>query len=253
MSRTKWRWSYHRHKLESGKALPPSWLNTPSSAPCTSLARANTAAEGAPSRTSVNKVLPVFMTGIKGMVGLSCKLCAAIPLRSNCALKLLARVLATMHVACLSMNEHHTVTYWLKSNNLQFHTFSLGRPKATALVLHGLDTDSDLQAVMDELQELRFPVVAAARLHSTVGPRCPLPLIQLLVKKGKKLELLNLKGLFGLVIQDKLCCKTKKVLQSHRFGHNSHTCHNKPACVHCGCPTPHAVLHASLQCSPLLH
>lgn len=67
-----------------------------------------------------------------------------------------------------------------------------------ALVIHGLDTHSDPQAVLDEVQELGFPMVAASRLHSMAEPQKPLPLVQLLVEKGEKVnELLDLKRFLG--------------------------------------------------------
>lgn len=57
--------------------------------------------------------------------------------------------------------------------------FYVGRAKAVTEVRRGLNTDSDPEAV-DELLETGFPVVAASKLHSTIGPRRSLPLILLL-------------------------------------------------------------------------
>lgn len=63
----------------------------------------------------------------------------------------------TLRVICLSVDEHHAVTQWLESHKLQFHTFSIARTPSLLLVLHRLDTDSDPQAVLGDLQELGFP------------------------------------------------------------------------------------------------
>lgn len=73
----------------------------------------------------------------------------------------------------------HELTKWLGSHKLQFHMFLLARTKRVPLILHGLDTDSDRQAILDKLRELSFTVVTAFWLHSTVGPRKPIPLARL--------------------------------------------------------------------------
>lgn len=79
-----------------------------------------------------------------------------------------------------------------------------------ALVLRGLHTHSDPQDVLHELRELGFPVVAASRLYSTVGPRKLLLLLRLVIEKGKRInQLLDLN--IKLIIRVEPCCETCRV------------------------------------------
>lgn len=73
----------------------------------------------------------------------------------------------------------------LRQNELLHHTLSTVRPSVARLIFRDLDVLTDLLDVAHELRELNLTIEEAIhlRVHHH-GPRCPLPLIHLIMAKG---------------------------------------------------------------------
>ena len=67
----------------------------------------------------------------------------------------------------------------------RYHTFSPKHVKPLSLVLRGLDVESPLEEILDELRELGYPVRAVRRVFTPAGPRRPIPLVRILVENSE--------------------------------------------------------------------
>lgn len=145
---------------------------------------------------------------------------------------------------------------WLYANNMLYHTFSIRRAKRGGLVLRGLVISACPEEVLDVLRAQGFAVVSACRLHTTIDPRKPLPLIRLLVERGESVQrLLCLKRLFGVNVRVDPYRGAGKIAQCHRcqrFGQFGSMPQYAPLFA-LRSLTPHAGVHAGSKRVLLLY
>lgn len=109
------------------------------------------------------KLPPIYVNDHSKVVDLVSRLRVAVRLTTGTDMSL--RGPNTLRISCAT---YEGTLALLKQNGLQFHTLAGTKLCLARLVLRGLDISVDPQEVVDELRDMEFSIVDAARLYNSL-------------------------------------------------------------------------------------
>ncbi|GIX84003.1 nucleic-acid-binding protein from transposon X-element [Caerostris darwini] len=141
---------------------------------------------------------------------------------------------------------HATITKYLDNTNVPYYIITPKNLRPLKAVLRGLPINTDLDAIKNELTELKFQVINIYQLKKRDQARTPMPLFQIQLAPTDNLE--EIWALDSLLFTKITIEKYNKegISQCHRcqlFGHSSTNCKLSIKCV------KYADQHLTKDCS----
>lgn len=150
-----------------------------------------------------------------------------------------------MQITASTENDFRKMTSFLKSKNIEYHTFSLPSEKQLRVVIRGLPQGFSNEEIHDELTASGFHPITVSRLIKGRGNKSqPMPLIFVTLPKTDK-DIYNLRWLCYTSIKVESKHTTSRISQCYRcqrYGHSQTHCNAIPKCVGC------AESHFSYEC-----
>ncbi|XP_061710797.1 uncharacterized protein LOC133520421 [Cydia pomonella] len=146
-------------------------------------------------------------------------------------------------IKCVSFEDHRRLIQYLKINELPYHTYGNPDHRKVKVVIRGLAKDTCLNALKEDIESLKIPVVRLHKMH-TKQTKKEHPLLVLVIIPNEGCEkLMQVETLMGQSVKmERPIAKPRQCHRCQKWGHSQRYCHGQVRCVKC------AGKHLSSKC-----